>query len=177
MVVEISQSGHQRQKYWHREEPSVAIAPQPFPIAFRMREKFLSLERRLRLQKFFSILCVAYKSVNSSANVLCLCEVPRERNEGFGAGTMAARDAAGRPGGTPGSFARAAIGAGGFGKMVPTVGRGATQSTPRRIASSCISSAAHRAEHGPTANVCGRRAIGRGAGFGAEKRVGCGGVW
>jgi hypothetical protein len=38
---------------------------------FRMREKFLSLEQRLRLQKFFSILCVAYKSVNSAANVLC----------------------------------------------------------------------------------------------------------
>jgi len=71
LVVEISQSGHQRQKYWYREESSVAIAPQPFPIAFRMREKFLSLERRLRLQKFFSILFVAYKSVNSSANVLC----------------------------------------------------------------------------------------------------------
>jgi uncharacterized damage-inducible protein DinB len=34
-----------------------------------MREESLSLERRLSLPKFFSILCVAYKTVNSSQHV------------------------------------------------------------------------------------------------------------
>jgi uncharacterized damage-inducible protein DinB len=33
-----------------------------------MREESLSVERRLHLQKFFPILCVAHKSVNSSEN-------------------------------------------------------------------------------------------------------------